>query len=58
MNVGWCAVQQKKKTARGDIRAAVNKEKGKSRQKTRCVLFVSDVKYDLLTLIIDGTYQQ
>lgn len=38
---GGCAFQQKRKTARGDIRAAVDMEKGKTgktRQKTRCVL--------------------
>jgi hypothetical protein len=34
MTVTWC-VQQKGKAARGDIRAAVDKEKGKARQKTR-----------------------
>jgi hypothetical protein len=33
----WCAAQQKKKAARskGDVRAAVDEEKGKSRQKPR-----------------------
>lgn len=37
MTVGELGVlfQQKRKMARGDIRAAVDKEKGKSRQKTR-----------------------
>jgi hypothetical protein len=35
------AVQQKRKTARsrGDIRAAVDKEKGKGRQKPRLLFF-------------------
>lgn len=41
----WCAVQQKRKAARsrGDIRAAVDKEKGSSRQKTRWFFFLVSV---------------
>jgi hypothetical protein len=39
----WCAAQQKRKAARsrGDIRAAVDKEKAKAGQKSRCVFLLS-----------------
>ena len=42
VNDRWCAVRQKRKTARsrGDTQAAVDKEKEKSRQKTRWLFFL------------------
>ena len=42
VNDCWCAVQQKRKTARsrGDTQAAVDKEKEKSCQKTRWLFFL------------------
>lgn len=51
------AVQQKKKVGRpkrerGDIRAAVDKEKGRSWQKTRCLFFIIVLSILFLTTII------